>query len=101
MAARVRYQKVGRVGTVTLVSPKDLNALKPEMLEALSRCIDRIEADDEVRVVVLQGAGRSFSAGYSLRAWSDRFEMTTKVARWDPIKDYRAMARNVSLFMRL
>jgi enoyl-CoA hydratase len=101
MAAPVRYQKVGRLAIVTLVSPKDLNALHPETLEALSRYIERIETDDEIRVVVLQGSGKSFSAGYSLRAWSDRFEMTTKVARWDPIKDYRAMARNVSLFMRL
>lgn len=101
MAVAVRYQKVGRLATLTLVSPKDLNALHPEMLEALSRYIDQIETDDEVRVVVLQGAGKTFCAGYSLRAWSDRFEMTTKVARWDPVKDYRAMARNANLFMRL
>lgn len=101
MAAAVRYQKRNRVAILTLASPKDLNALHPQTLAALSRYLKRIEVDKDVRVIVLQGDGKNFCSGYSLRAWSDRFEMTTKLARWDPMKDFLAMSRNVCVFMRL
>lgn len=96
-----RYEKSKRVATLTLTSPKDLNALHPETLDALSRHFDQIENDKDVRVIVLQGEGKNFCSGYSLRRWSGNFEMTTKVPRWDPVKDYQAMARNVRHFMRL
>lgn len=101
MAAAVRYQKRNRVAILTLASPKDLNALHPQTLAALSRYLKQIEVDKDVRVIVLQGDGKNFCSGYSLRAWSDRFEMTTKLARWDPMKDFLAMSRNVCVFMRL
>jgi enoyl-CoA hydratase len=99
--ARIRYTKSRRVATLALESPRDLNALHPQTLAELSRHFDRIEQDDEIRVVVLEGHGETFSSGYSFRDWSDRFEMTSRVARWDPIKDYRAMSHNVRQFMRL
>lgn len=97
----VRYAKRKPVASLTLSSPGDLNALHPETLEGLSRHLDQIEEDEDVRVVVLQGAGANFCSGYNFHAWPGRFEMTTKVPRWDPVKDYRAMSRNVRHFMRL
>jgi enoyl-CoA hydratase len=46
--------------------PAKLNALNGELVEALLAALDAAEADDEVRVIVLAGAGRAFCAGYDL-----------------------------------
>jgi dehydration protein DpgD len=65
---RVRYRREGQVAFVTLNRPAVLNAMDLRMHEELGAAWDRIEADDEVRVAVLTGAGeRSFSVGQDLR----------------------------------
>jgi len=65
---RVRYEKRGHVAYVTLDRPEVLNALDLRTHEELGIIWDDVEADDEVRVVVLTGAGdRAFSVGQDLR----------------------------------
>jgi enoyl-CoA hydratase len=56
----------GARATIRLNRPKHLNRLQPEDLEALLGLFDRIEADVAIRVLVLTGTGRAFSAGYDL-----------------------------------
>ncbi len=51
---------------LTLNRPAKLNALSAELVEALVGAIDRATVDPRVRVVVIEGAGRAFSAGYDL-----------------------------------
>ena len=51
---------------LTLNRPAKLNALSGELVRALVAAIDDAAADDAVRVIVLEGAGRAFSAGYDL-----------------------------------
>jgi enoyl-CoA hydratase len=46
--------------------PAKLNALSGELVGALSAAIDAAAADPDVRVIVLEGAGRAFSSGYDL-----------------------------------
>nr|WP_285619413.1 enoyl-CoA-hydratase DpgD [Kineosporia sp. NBRC 101677] len=63
----VRYEKRGAVAWVTLNRPRVLNAMNLQMHAELARVWDCAEADDEVRVVVLTGAGeRAFSVGQDL-----------------------------------
>lgn len=64
----VEYQRLGTVATVTLNRPAALNAINRSMHDGLVGSLARAQADPEVRVVVLQGAGRAFSAGGDLRA---------------------------------
>ncbi|MFE7561237.1 enoyl-CoA-hydratase DpgD [Kitasatospora sp. NPDC057500] len=65
---RVRYEKRDRVAYVTLDRPEVLNAMDRRTHEELAAVWDDVEADDEVLVVVLTGAGeRSFSVGQDLR----------------------------------
>jgi dehydration protein DpgD len=65
---RVRYEKRGHVAYVTLDRPEVLNAMDLRTHEELGVVWDDAEADDDVRVVVLTGAGdRSFSVGQDLR----------------------------------
>jgi enoyl-CoA hydratase len=58
--------------TIRLNRPKHLNRLQPEDLDALLTLFDRIEADPAVRVLVLTGTGRAFSAGYDIGSISTR-----------------------------
>lgn len=49
--------------TVTLNRPEVHNAFDPDMVDALTATLKKLEASDQVRAVVLTGAGRSFCAG--------------------------------------
>ena len=69
MTDAVRYEIRGPAAWIILNRPEKLNALNGAVLEGLHAALDRAEADDEVKVVVLTGAGdRAFSAGYDLSA---------------------------------
>ena len=57
----------GARATIRLNRPKHLNRLQPDDLDALLKLFDRIEADPAIRVLVLTGTGRAFSAGWSQR----------------------------------
>ena len=59
----VKFEKQGNVAVLTIDRPEALNALNSQVLCDLDAAISQVEADDEVRVVVLTGAGRSFVAG--------------------------------------
>ena len=56
--------------TLTLNRPEALNAITPDMLEALADALEGVTPDD--RVIVLTGAGRAFSAGVDLKALGGR-----------------------------
>src|SRR3954453_347143 len=58
--------------TIRHSRPKHLNRLQPEDLKTLMELFARIEADPAVRVVVLTGTGRAFSAGYDLGSIAER-----------------------------
>ena len=62
----------GARATIRLNRPKHLNRLQPDDLDALLELFDRIEADPAIRVLVLTGTGRAFSAGYDLGSIAER-----------------------------
>jgi enoyl-CoA hydratase/carnithine racemase len=62
----------GARATIRLNRPKHLNRLQAEDLGELMKLFDRIEADPEIRVLVLTGTGRAFSAGYDLNSVAER-----------------------------
>ncbi len=51
--------------------PEAMNALHPEMLTGVAALVDKASADESVSVIVLQGAGRAFSAGVDLKVLQD------------------------------
>ncbi|WP_367715000.1 enoyl-CoA hydratase/isomerase family protein [Nitratireductor sp. GISD-1A_MAKvit] len=59
----IRFERRGHAGLVTLTRPASLNAINHTMVHALHRALLAWEADDDVRLVVLRGEGRAFSAG--------------------------------------
>src|SRR5690349_20403950 len=62
--------------TIRLNRPRHLNRLQPEDLELLLKHFDRIESNPALRVVVLTGTGRAFSAGYDLGSIAERAAKT-------------------------
>ena len=56
----------GRVGRITLNRPEKMNALSQELLFEFDHALHDYEADSDVRVIIVRGAGRAFSAGYDL-----------------------------------
>jgi enoyl-CoA hydratase len=68
MSEAVLYEVRGPAAWITLNRPEKLNAINKDVLDGLHAALDRAAADDEVKVVVLTGAGRAFSAGYDLSA---------------------------------
>jgi enoyl-CoA hydratase/carnithine racemase len=61
------YEKDGAIATITLNRPERLNAISPAMLDALSARLVEADADREVRVIVLTGAGKGFCSGLDLK----------------------------------
>ena len=61
--AFVEVSKQGHVGIVTMNRPETLNALSSAVFADLLKAFDVVENDEEIYVVVVTGAGRSFVAG--------------------------------------
>ncbi|GAA4558426.1 enoyl-CoA hydratase [Planotetraspora kaengkrachanensis] len=62
----VRYERRGPVAVVTMNRPEYRNAQNSAMTYALDEAFYRAAADDEVKVIVLAGEGRHFSAGHDI-----------------------------------
>lgn len=62
------YEKTGTIAQVTLNRPDKMNAFDHALREALTTTVAEIEDDAEIRIVILRGAGRCFSAGADLSA---------------------------------
>ncbi len=62
----IRVDTRDRVGWLTLDRPEVLNALRPATMGEVTSAMDAFGADDEVRAVVVTGAGKGFSAGGDL-----------------------------------
>ena len=67
----VIYEKDGAIATIKLNRPKQLNALSTEVLLDVEAALNEVEADDEVRVVIVTGEGRAFAAGADIAAMKD------------------------------
>ncbi len=62
-----------RVGTITLNRPERMNAFTPEMGSELYATLADFDRDDDVRAIVITGAGRAFCAGADLASGGDTF----------------------------
>jgi enoyl-CoA hydratase/carnithine racemase len=73
LPSTVRYEVRGQRATVTIDRPEAMNALNREVMDSISAAIRAFEADDNLLVAVLTGAGgRAFSAGADLKEMSQR-----------------------------
>lgn len=65
------YEREDSICYLTLNRPEKLNAMNADLLFELREALTTIEADPEIRVVILTGAGRAFSAGFDIQRGPD------------------------------
>jgi enoyl-CoA hydratase/carnithine racemase len=71
---QIRYAVADRIATITLNRPEKLNAYTAQMGSELTEAFDAADADDEVRCVIVTGAGRGFCAGADISGGADTFD---------------------------
>lgn len=83
------YDVDGPIATITLNRPDRLNTIVPPMPEEFERAIREATLDEDVTVIVVRGAGRSFCAGYDFGGGFEHWDrFITTDGRWDPGKDF-------------
>ena len=89
----IRLQRSGAVAVLTLSRPQRLNAIDRQMLGELAHCLDDVERDEEVRVLVVTGAGGNFSSGFDLKEQMEA--QPSGVPAWREIleRDFSAIMR--------
>ncbi len=90
----VDYEQRDAAAWITLNRPEKLNALSAGLVQELRGALRRAEADDGVKVVVVGGAGRAFSAGYDLTEEAEG--ETTGADAW-----HETLARDVTATLEL
>ena len=93
-----------RVARLLLNRPERLNAITDEMPGEIRAAVDWAVADDEVHVIVVEGAGKGFCGGYDLAATAEQHiehPCQQEATPWDPMLDYRTMKGFTEDFMSL
>jgi enoyl-CoA hydratase/carnithine racemase len=79
----ITYEVSEQILTITLNRPDKLNAFNATMMRELIEAFDAADGDDDIRVIIVTGAGRAFCAGADLSSGADTFD---RDARHGPIK---------------
>jgi len=68
--ATLKYETSGGKAYITLNRPERLNAIDDRMPSDIRNAVAAANDDDEVRVIVLQGSGKAFCAGFDLKEFA-------------------------------
>lgn len=100
---KVLYERDGRIGRIILNRPEVLNAIDDDLPTELYEAVARADADPNIHVMVLSGAGKAFCSGYDLAhyASTDGPNKVVQDMPWDPMQDFQFMWRNTQAFMSL
>ena len=71
------YEVADRVAVITLDRPERMNAFTPTMMREMIDVFDQVDADDDVRAVIVTGRGRAFCAGADLGLGGETFDAST------------------------
>ncbi len=90
----IRFETEHHIATITLNRPEKFNTIVPPMPQEVESALAVANADESVRVIILQGAGRSFCAGFDFGGNLDHFAgwgLPSAQQEWDPGKDMMAV----------
>ena len=68
----ILFEARGPIGLLTFNRPERLNAFSQPMIDEVNRQLDLVECDENIRVLVVAGAGWAFSAGFDLKDGADK-----------------------------
>jgi enoyl-CoA hydratase len=66
----ILYDVEERIATITLNRPDKRNALSPALRREVVSALKAAEADDDVTLILIQGAGPAFCAGYDMNSYA-------------------------------
>jgi enoyl-CoA hydratase len=92
-SSSIRYETDGPIAVVTLDRPEKLNAISAQMVGELGQALDAAESDPHVRVIVLRGEGKAFSAGFDLDMGSSESDDAGDFLRRELRKDFDIIMR--------
>jgi 2-(1,2-epoxy-1,2-dihydrophenyl)acetyl-CoA isomerase len=84
----ILVRKAGPVATVTMNRPEALNFLDPIMAQEIERALADLEKDEEVRAVVVTGAGRAFCAGGDVKFMKQEWPVYDLVVRMERVTGF-------------
>jgi len=93
-----------RIARLLLNRPERLNAIDDHMPRDIRAAVEWAEANDEVHVIIVEGAGKGFCGGYDLSGSAEQVKehpCQQESYPWDPMTDYAYMKRNTEDFMSL
>lgn len=93
-----------RIARLLLNRPERLNAIIDETGDDIRRAVRWAEDNDDVHVIVVEGAGKGFCGGYDLAEYAEQqgeHPCQQESHPWDPMVDYAHMKRNTEDFMSL
>jgi len=76
MSEFINFEALGAVGKMTIARPNKMNAINDEMLHAMLSSLRRVAEDPEMRVLIVTGEGRAFSAGGDIASMEAMSETT-------------------------
>ena len=79
----IKYNKKDAVATITLNRPEKYNTLRMEMIQEMDNALMDANQGDEIKVIVLEGAGDSFCGGFDFSGGLEHFEKI-KEKGYDP-----------------
>ena len=86
-------ERDSRVGVVLMNRPKQLNALSGELMGAVIGALEELDADTEIRAIVLGGGERAFAAGADITELASGTSISLyenrRIEQWDKIRDLR------------
>jgi enoyl-CoA hydratase len=89
----VLVERDGRIGIVLMNRPKQLNALSGELMSAVVGALEELDADPEIRAIVLGGGERAFAAGADIAELEAGTPISLyenrRIDAWDSIRDLR------------
>lgn len=92
-AMSIRVAREQRVAVVTLDRPKQLNALSAQLMNELVGALEELDADPEIRCIVLAGSERAFAAGADVEEMAEATAMEMlaqrRIGQWDAIRTLR------------
>ena len=87
MSDIVKYEQHDAVAVITLHRPEAMNSFNTELRADLSAALQKAHNDESIRVVVLTGEGRTFSAGADLKAGIDKDVTEILQAEYRPVQE--------------
>lgn len=90
----IRYETRGHAALLTINRPEAMNALDPESFDQMAELLDRFDADEELRVAIVTGAGeRAFCSGADLKQMDDRPNQGKVGELWERWPQHRLSQR--------